>query len=168
MQAPDGREVFGNRYKIGRMNALDQFHVMRRLHGLAAAAGRSFEEIQKFGGAEALEAAVKEQKPTGRILDILAPVLRAVGEMREEDVNYVFDKCLSAVERQVQGGAWSPVYGRGGLMYSDIGMPAMLVLVWYALEGNLGNFFSDLLFGLTGLATTESGSTSSAGKTTGS
>lgn len=162
-------DIFGNSYKIGRMNALDQFHVMRRLHSLAAAAGRSFDEIQRAGGASALEDAVKERKPSGKILDILAPILRAVGEMRQEDVDYVFEKCLSVVERQTPGGAaWAPVWGRGGMMFNDIGMPGMIVLVWHVLVENLGDFFSDLLSGLTALGMMEPGSNSSAEKTTGS
>lgn len=149
---------------------MDQFHVMRRLHGLAAAAGASFELIQKNGGAAALEEAVRERKPSGQILEILAPVLKAVGEMREEDVNYVFDKCLAVVERQIDGDrGWGTVGVRGGgLMFSDIGMPGMLLLTWFTLVENLGDFFSDLLSGLTALGTMEPGSNSSAETTTGS
>lgn len=149
MQAPE-YEVFGSKYKIGRMNAMQQFHVARRLHGVCASLGEAFNVVQRMGGAAALATAVLEKKPTSDVLLVIAPVLKSLGDMKDSDVEYVFENCLGVVERQQVGGAWAPVWARGGgLMFQDIEMPHMLVLTWHVLRSNLANFFFELLSGLT-------------------
>ena len=154
----DTIQVFGQSYKIGRMNAITQFHVMRRLHALAASAGETLAAVQKMGGAAELERAIREKRPGENIMEVIEPVMRALGHMTDEEVNYVLHNCLVVVERQVTGGnGWAPVMPQpGSLMFSDIGMPHMIVLVWHVLRVNLANFFSDLLSALSAQGTTRS------------
>lgn len=168
MQAPEF-DVFGSKYKIGRMNAMQQFHVARRLHGVCAALGEAFNIVQQMGGAETLALAVVEKKPTSDVLRVLAPVLKSLGDMKDTDVDYVFENCLLVVERQQSGGAWAPIWVRGGgLMFQDIEMPHMIVLTWHVLRSNLAGFFFELLSGLTAPGMESSiTSASSAEKTTG-
>lgn len=151
---PDSRKVFGIDYRFGRMNAIDQFHVVRRLHALGGALAESFAETQRLGGAAELERAARDASRRGEIgadlTRVIGPVLRAIGQMPEADVDYVLEKCLRTVERHVSGDTgWAVVWAPGaGLMFQDLGMPAMVVLVWHALRTNLADFFFDLLSGL--------------------
>lgn len=142
--------VFGHKYRAGKMGAIPQFHVMRRLHGVAASAGETLDAIQRMGGAANLEEAIREKRPTENVMKVIAPILRALGEMRDEDVDYVLNNCLAVVQRaETNDRGWSPVMPQPGvLMFQDIQMPCMLVLTWHVLRSNLGNFFSDLLAGL--------------------
>lgn len=164
--------VFGHQYKIGRMNAIQQFHVMRRLGGVAGSLGEAFSQVQRLGGAASVEKMVssRDAAKSGDVLRVIEPVLLALGAMRDEDVNYVLHNCLSVVERQQSGGGgWARVMPQPGvIMFMDIEMPQMLAITWHVLRSNLANFFFDLLSGLTALETTEPGSSSSAGSATGS
>lgn len=172
MQPKNEVSVFGHQYQIGRMNAIQQFHVMRRLHGVCGSLGEAFRQVQRLGGATAVEKMVanRDADKSLDVLRVVEPVLRALGGMSDEDVNYVLHNCLSVVERQqAQTSGWARVMPQPGvLMFMDIEMPQMLALTWHVLRINLANFFFDLLSGLTALETTEPGSSSSAGSATGS
>lgn len=162
--------VFGQKYKIGRMTAMQQFHVMRRLNIVCSAAGECFQRVQEMGGAGSIEDMVREKRPTTQILSVIQPLLAAVGVMTDADVEYVFSNCLGVVERRVDGDrGWAPVWPRGGgLMYTDIEMPHMIVLTWHVLRENVADFFFVLLSGLTPQKGPDGESTSSRGSTTGS
>ena len=48
------REAFGNKYMIGRLDAIQQFHVMRRLGVVSSGLASSIVILQKNGGAKKL------------------------------------------------------------------------------------------------------------------
>lgn len=155
--------VFDQKYRIGRLNAITQFHVMRRLHGLAGSAGETFMSVQRMGGSAQIEKAIREKSaPDHNILEVISPILRAIGDMKDEDVNYIFDTCLGVVERRIPGDrGWAKIMPNPGvIMFDDIEMSHMLVLTWKVLQANLSNFFSDLLSELLAQGTTGSGSAS--------
>jgi hypothetical protein len=164
MSASDRHEVFGHSYSFGSLNAMQQFHVMRRLYAVSAGLGEGFSKLQEKGGAKALEEQVTNPEATRSVdlLEIMGPLLRAVGQMSDEDVEYVINTCLSVVEREIPGGTgWAKVMPQPGMiMFQDIKMPQMLALVWWTLRGNLSGFFLDLLSGLPAPETAEPGSAS--------
>ena len=121
----DEIEINGQLYRVGKMPALTQFHVSRRLAPVLAAMGFSAE---KFAGAS--------------IEDALGPIAQVVAKMPEDDVNYIIFAALDVVQRK-QGERYSPVRaGNGRMLFEDIDMPTMLRLTVEAVKVSLGGFFA--------------------------
>jgi hypothetical protein len=117
----------GQNYKAGKLDAMRQFHVMRRLAPL----------LPELAGAGL--------KPGGDPLAILEPLARIVSTMQDADVEYVLNSCMAVVERQQSGGAWAKIQAApGALMFPDIDMAAMLAIAWQVLQHNLSGFFAGL------------------------
>lgn len=117
--------VAGHNYRASKMDALRQFHVVRRLAPLLAGFG-NLSELRTMGLDE--------------LLSNIGPGLDALAEMPDKDADYVIHGCLSVVQREHEGG-WAPVFARGVLMFQDIELPEMLQLVGKVLEADLKGFF---------------------------
>lgn len=122
-------EINGAQYRIGKMNARQQFHVMRRLAPIMASLGPL-----AAGGLDDAGA--------------LAPMAAVVAGLSDEDVDYVLDACLLVCQRQ-QGDGWAAIRVPNGKttlsMFADIDMAAELRLAAEAIKENLGDFFAPLL-----------------------
>lgn len=132
--------VNNNVYTIGKLDALKQFHLMRRLAPVLATVGLDIAKLKNLdsglGGAGDAET---------NFLELLAPVVEVVGKMTDEDSNYIIFTCLSAVARQSPTGGFSPVTtAQNQLMFQDIDMLTMLRLSAEVVRENLRGFFSGL------------------------
>lgn len=127
----------GHNYKAGKLDAMRQFHVMRRLAPL----------LPELAGAGI--------RPGGDPMTVLEPLARIVSTMTDADVEYVLHSCLAVVDRQQTGGAWAKVQASPGvLQFQDIDMTAMLAIAWQVLQHNMSGFFAGLPQGLPGEART--------------
>jgi hypothetical protein len=116
----------GKTYRAGRLDAVTQFHVVRRL-------------------APVLGELAPAMKAGGDGLEALPPLASAVAKMTDEDANYCLFGLLGCVTRKQDNGlGWGPVSVGNSLMYADIDMGVMLKLAWQAALENLGSFFASL------------------------
>lgn len=115
-------EVGGHQYRIGRLPAKNQFHIVRRL-------------------APALSSLADMAGDENRALGALA---QAVGGMTDADADYVLFGLLRVVSRKQPGGGWAPVAAGDVLAYDDISMPDMIRLAVAVFQGNFGDFFAAL------------------------
>jgi hypothetical protein len=112
----------GHKYRVGRLDARKQFHIVRRL---APVLGE-------------LQAVASVKKPE----DAFAPLAVAVSRLSDEDSDYCIFGLLAVVSReQEQGLGWGPVSTGTTLMYDDVDLGAMLRLAWFAFSENLSGFF---------------------------
>lgn len=125
-------EVNGQRYRVGKLDAMKQFHVSRRLGPLLATMGISLSVLGK--GAEEFD--------LNEFLPLLEPITKMMAEMSDEDADYIIFTCLSVVTR-LQGGRPAPVSSGRQLMFHDIEMPTLLRLTVEVLKGNLANFLKE-------------------------
>jgi hypothetical protein len=124
-------ELNGAAYTSGRLDAMKQFHVTRRLLPILAEMGMSASML----------AQLREEEATGGIVGVMGPVMDIISKMPDEDVEYIVRTCLAVVKRQ-QGEAWAPVQAANGhLMFADIDMTVMIRLTIEVLKGNLEGFF---------------------------
>lgn len=142
--------VAGVEYGIGRLDAIQQFHVSRRVAPLLASLGLSL-------GPEVLKRLREAEGPVGGELDIdsvlaaIGPMANVLSSLSDEHVDYVFATCLGVVTRkQPKMGTrgedlWSPVMRDGRLMFGDVSMPAMIRLSIAVMSENLGDFWKELL-----------------------
>lgn len=125
-------EINGQQYRTGKLNAIQQFHVARRLAPAlwamgAAAAGAELTDLSDAGA-----------------LMKLGPVAEALAKMSDADTEYILKTCMSVVARQ-QGQGWAAVQAQNGsaLMFEDIDLPVMMRLTFVVVQENLGNFFPE-------------------------
>lgn len=138
MQRSEPITVAGNAYRAGKLNAIKQFHVVRRLGPMIIVAGVSV---------EMLSAGMKAD--LGDMVAMAGPVMDLLSRMSDEDVDYVLMTCLAAAERSSTAGqttVWSPVVSPDGktMMFDDLDMPAMVRVVLEVLKFNMANFLEGL------------------------
>ncbi|MBU9404032.1 hypothetical protein KTE13_30305 [Burkholderia multivorans] len=168
-------ELNGTRYAIGKLSAMQQFHVSRRIAPIIPpmipVLMKFYAELEQAdvareqARANAALAALAEGKVPSEaadapaadksrellsLVDAIAPVLQpfadALAGLKDEDAEYVFGTCLSVVERW-QGAGWAKVWSvaHKTSMFDDIGIDVMLPLVVRVVVANLGSFISGLL-----------------------
>lgn len=119
-------ELDGHTYRVGKLDARAQFHIVRRL---APVLGELAPALQGGKGG----------------LDALPPIATAVAKLSDADADYCIFGLLKVVNRkQPNGLGWGPVATENLLMYDDIGMTQMLKLAWEALTFNMSGFFAAL------------------------
>lgn len=146
-------EFAGHRYRFGRLSAMDQFHVSRRLAPIITeASGIDFTALARLLPAPAPtmpEGDVPVERPAapgGGILGnlhLVQPLTDALSKLTDEQCEYVIGKCLAVVTR-LDGTVWAQVWSRsaGRLQYVDITMPTMMSLVVRVIIENLTGFFT--------------------------
>lgn len=115
-------------YTIGKLDALKQFHVARRLVPVLAAftkIGEGADLSQGFG------------------VGALIPIAEALSKMSDEETEYIIETCLSVVQRQ-DSGKLQKVMVQGKFVYQDIKMPDMIKLTSETIMENMGDFFAGL------------------------
>ncbi|MNK60451.1 hypothetical protein D3C87_795850 [compost metagenome] len=138
-------------YAIGRLNAVQQLHVSRRVAPVLATLGLSLgpEVLKKIREASA-PGELKGVINVDSILGTIGPLAQVLSIMSDEHVDYVIATCLSVVTRkQPKMGArgadlWSPVMANGNLMFTDIDMVGMVRICIAVMMHNLGDFWKEL------------------------
>lgn len=136
--------IGGHDYTIGRLNALDQLHVSRKIAPIIPNIMPILTEVAK-GDLEKVIASIEtdenaELAGLEPLAKALEPFMEAIAKIPEEDVNYVIYKCLSVVKRN------GSVVCRGeSIMFDDLDMNHLLPLTVAVIRTNLGNFIQGLL-----------------------
>ncbi|MEX5443427.1 phage tail assembly chaperone [Acinetobacter schindleri] len=136
--------IGGHDYTIGRLNALDQLHVSRKIAPIVPNIMPILTEVAKGDLEKVIESIEQGENEELDGLEPLAkalePFMEAIAKIPEEDVNYVVHKCLSVVKRN------GAVVCRGNsIMFDDLDMNHLLPLTVAVIRTNLGNFIQGLL-----------------------
>lgn len=141
--AADTFEVGGNTYRVGRLNAIKQLHVVRRLAPLIGSLKGADLRGAMTGGVTDEERA----KQSAALMTVLEPLAGAIAALSDDDTEYVLGACLMVCQRQAAGGlGWSAVWSEQAkrTMFDDITLTDMLTLVGRVIMQNLGDFTSAL------------------------
>lgn len=136
-------ELKGNRYQIGRLSAMQQFHVSRRIAPVLPPLIRSYLELSSSD--------VPLTKNLALLATSIEPVMDAVSRLKDDESEYVISACLRVVERQHMNGwarIWAP--SQNVCVFDDIDMGVMLELTVHVIIENLGPFIGELLTSLAG------------------
>lgn len=141
--------ISGKNYTIGRLNALDQLHVSRKIAPIIPSLIPIISEVAKGGLSKVIESMESgddveleniDLKELDGLSSALSPLMDVIAGMSEGDTNLVIHKCLSVV---IRDGA---VLCRcESIMFDDLDMMQILPLVVAVIRKNLGNFIRDLL-----------------------
>lgn len=127
--------IEGNIYRIRRMNAMDQFHVTRRLAPMLASMGITATQLKGFGTGKV---------DPNELMQLVGPAMGSMAVMDNDTVQFIINTCLTAVEREVTEGRFSPVMVNERFMYEDIDMLVMLQLTFEVCRFNLAGFMKGL------------------------
>lgn len=113
-------------YLIGAINAFTQLHLVKRLAPV-------------MGALKTLADAYDEENPDA----ILEPLGRTVGSLPDDDLDYIVNTCLDAVQVRQTGGGWARMRSGGVLMFEP-DLLTLLFLTFQVVKANLSTFFSGL------------------------
>lgn len=139
MPKDESFEAGGHRYRIaGKLDAIKQFHVVRRLAPLVSA----------FQGVDlaALRPEAQTSDPetaAAAMQGLVGPLAQGVAKISDADSEYVLAACMGVVERDLGGGTgWGPVWSAPAraMMYADITFIELITIVGRVLMANVGDF----------------------------
>lgn len=149
-------ELNGNQYRIGKLNALDQFHVSRRiapiiptlipvfLKLLGADKDKAISALKELKSGKGLDVSVESS--FGTMSDALQPFAEGIAEMSDEASEFVLSTCLSVVHRQT-GTTWAPVWSKQAMaaMFDDMDLSVLLNLAIRVIKDSLEPFIRGLV-----------------------
>jgi hypothetical protein len=124
-------------YQVGKLPAMTQFHIVRRIGPVLASLGVSVLELAKSG---------KGLEEDSLLLASMGTASEVLAKMSNEDAEFVIFSCLAVVKRQ-QNERWQQVVTGKAFQFQDLDMQAMLRLTVEVLKENLSSFFPPLLAG---------------------
>jgi hypothetical protein len=134
-------EIGGLKFKLGKLNAYQQFHVVRRVGPLLS---DLFPALSKVKDLKDLDKMSDEEKFKA-FSDLLSPVAQGFSKLSDVDADYCLNTLLSSVEvNQAQFGTWARVATKDQIMIQDIELPVLLQVAGRALMFNLKGFFDTL------------------------
>ena len=128
-------------YRTGRLDAIEQIHVGRRVAPFYALFGVAMVALSAAPD-ETKEKAKDETGFLGMFVPILPQLADVFAKMPEEDVNYILHHCLKVCSRVVEG-RLAPVIAPGkglAIMFEDLGMDEVFRLAWAVMDENLQGF----------------------------
>ena len=130
-------EEGGNAYRVGKLNAFQQFHLSRRVAPLVPKLVPLVVKMAREGGLKDDIAGTAE---------LMQPFADALGGMADADAEYILSTCLSVVQRDT-GGTWAAVWNAQArsCMFDDIDLGLMFRLSFRVLQDSLGPFIRGLL-----------------------
>ncbi|WP_287497789.1 phage tail assembly chaperone [Pandoraea sp. CB10b_02] len=131
-------EIKGNTYRIGKLSAMAQFHVSRKVAPLLPPLVALWEQ--------ALKAEKPLQDSLTEIAEFSVPFLDGLSKLPDEQLEYVIAECMAVVTRR-EGSASFPVWSAAARapMYEDIDMAVMLQLTARVIADSLGPFIDGWL-----------------------
>lgn len=135
------------KFKVGthefdsrKLDAFSQMHITRRLSPLVGGIVRLAElDFSKLDIRKDADGALAGVSFEGDAASFVTPLTDALASLKDEDVEYICNKCL-AVTSYRQKGSWVPLMQGEQLMFPDFGMIEILGIAVNVLTENLLNF----------------------------
>lgn len=144
-------ETKAAKYKAMPMDAMTQFHVVRRLGPVLPSIGNLFPiyglmqdlaEAAKDGAVSGVMGAVTEDEVLS-ITKAATPIAEMLAKMSDADSEYVINACLSTVEVEQIPGRWAPLWNATArrAQIGTLDFMEMMQIVYYVLRDNFAGFF---------------------------
>ncbi len=133
-------EIRGRKFSMVKLDALKQFHIVRRVGPLIADLLKALGGIKK----EQLEGLTEKEK-LEEFAQIAEPVMEGLSKLSDKDAEFVLFRLLSAVQvHQAEHNVWAKIASDQGIMMQDLDLPTLLQVAGKSLVFNLSGFFSML------------------------
>lgn len=136
-------EIGEYKYQIGKLNALDQLHVSRRIAPIIPTIAPLLVQLVDAGLTDLDEGEPLDIEMLKTLAPSFQPFAEALAEMTDEHTEYVLSKCMSVVRRKTNDG-FAAVWRGKSPAFDDMEMSEILPLVIAVLRSSLGNFMAGL------------------------
>lgn len=134
-------EIGSRKFKLSKINAMKQFHIVRRIAPILGELAPNLVQISKT----VKDSGTTEDDRLEQIAQFVAPVMLGLSKLTDADANLVLMGLLSSVEmKQEATGNWSRVAVDGNLMFDDLELPLLLQAAGRAFMFNMAGFFAVL------------------------
>lgn len=132
-------EIAGKKFKLSKVDAMKQFHIVRRIGPLLAELAPAMGKIGK------VSENLSEEQKLEEFGKLAAPIMQGLSKLSDADADFVLYRLLACVEvHQPQFNSWAKVAGESGIVMQDLDLPVLLQLAGKALMFNLSGFFTSL------------------------
>lgn len=129
-------EIGSKKFKLGRIDALKQFHIVRKLAPVLSDLIPIAHKMHKAGKANGAPI-------TDEDIEQFAPLIGSFSKLSDQDTDAVLFGLLSSVEVQ-SGGGWARVSNGTTLMFQDMELPELMQIAGRAFMFNMTGFFAVL------------------------
>lgn len=141
----------GSTYRIGKLNAFQQFHLSRKVAPIIPTLIPIFIKLQSSRSATGESDAHLAGPLSGDLAgmaEVMTPFAEGIANMPDDTAEFVLSTCLSAVSRK-QGNAWSQVWNssKNTCMFDDLDIGVMIKLSVRVITESLGPFLRGMLSG---------------------
>ena len=128
--------INGQTYQLGKLDAMKQLHITRRIAPLLAQLTALAKSAQTPDGTPSMSNLFSLD------MALLQPLALAFAALPDADVEYVIGTCMNVVSRRIENGTgWAKVMAPNNvLMYADIDMSVLISLVIQVVWSNLQSF----------------------------
>lgn len=126
------------KFKLNKINALIQFHIIRRIGPLLSELMGVMAQIAKKN-----VDGMSEDDKLSEFAKIANPIMAGLSKLSDTDSEYVLFRLLASVEmHQPQFNMWAKVAADTGILMQDLEIAVLMQLATKALMFNLKGFFS--------------------------
>ena len=133
-------EIGTRKFKLNKINAFRQFHIVRRIGPILSDLLPSMTTMKKVSSSSELS----EMEKFDEFAKIAAPLMTGLSKLSDKDADYVLFGLLSSVEILQDTGNWAKVATDSMLMMQDMELPVLLQIAGRAFAFNLAGFFGEL------------------------
>jgi len=133
-------EIGSRRFKLNKIDAFKQFHIVRRIAPILAYLLPALKDVQGVSA----NAELSESEKLDQFAKIAAPLMNGLSKLSDVDADKVLYGLLSSVEVQQATGNWAKVANESMLMMNDMELPILLQIAGRAFMFNLSGFFAGL------------------------
>ena len=131
-------EINGKQFKLSKINALKQFHIVRKIGPILSDMVPVLQKIAKENTESKSESEKLESAG-----ELAGPIMLGLSRLSDKDAEFVLFNLLAAVEMN-QGSNWARISNGEVLMFDNLDMPTMLNAAGRAFMFNMSGFFAAL------------------------
>jgi len=130
-------ELNSQSYRIGKLDAMRQFHLSRRIAPIIPTLIPVFVKLSNEGSLKS--------NLIG-FADVLGPFAQGIADMSDEAGEYIIGACLSVTQRS-NGQGWANVWSAQAkaCMFDDMDLGTIMQIVMRVIQDSLGPFISGIL-----------------------
>ena len=132
-------EIGGVKFKLNKMDAFKQFHIVRRISPLLSELLPAMKEIARN---KTDMQAMSDDDKFEQFAKIGQPLLMGFSKLSDEDANKVLLGLLSSVEIQQSHGNWARISTETAMMINNLELPVLMQAAGRAFMFNLSGFFA--------------------------
>jgi hypothetical protein len=130
-------EIGSKKFKISKLNAMKQYHVVRRIAPILG-------ELLPGLSVAAKNKSQTEEAQLEQIAAFVTPIMNGLSKLSDKDAEFVLFGLLSCVEVQQSEGNWARLVSGDVLMFDTIELPILMQAAGRAFMYNMTGFFGAL------------------------